>query len=268
MKFNWPQIKPGDSEAKARALLIRMRDELTAALSKRVSIEDNLLAEIVEIPFVHGQQIEPRKSPLRGASTPRGFDPIFAVDDNDEEITVPDCAFHPAASEGRWAITANAKPPSGAIVVARTSSDQSVSNATTTPVQFDSLDYIEGDNVSYSASANTKITFAVAGRVSVGIQARFDSFANGYRLGCVRKNGSGYEYACHVMPGGSYAGLNGSDEITVEANDYIQFQVYQSSGGALNILATSGAIRASMRARYVAPPDGYAGTVFGILWGG
>lgn len=261
MKPNYPLNIAGLPPAALQAL-----QQIRTILSGGGTLKDNAFAALVELPFVHGQPIE-RPSPLRGGSIPIGFEVISAWDDDGNAIPFPRPEFDENFEDSReYRLTLYAAPPVGAISVAR-DSEQVVADDTSPAVQFESEEYRLGSKMSWSASSNTRITFAAAGRVSVGYQALFDSAANGRRLARVAKSSSSEWYAVADIPGGSFAGLNGSDEIDVSAGEYIELIVYQNSGGNLSVLA-SGNQRAALRARYVDAPADFSGTVLGIMWGG
>lgn len=111
----------------------------------------------------------------------------------------------------------------------------SVNNNTVTALTFNS----ERDDPSamHSTSSNTgRITFAVAGTYAIGCCVRFASNATGYRQVLLVKNGT------TPIAQDTRNAVNGSVTIITMharylfiAGDYIEVQVLQNSGGALNV---------------------------------
>lgn len=115
--------------------------------------------------------------------------------------------------------------------------NQSVSNATEKILNFNSED-IDTDLMHDPATNNSRITINTPGLYLVGYKIRYAGATTGDRTARINKNGSG------VRGSFSETGPNGTAPITVEcellmqlvANDFLECRVYQTSGGALNVL--------------------------------
>ena len=111
---------------------------------------------------------------------------------------------------------------------------QSIPNATDTVMVLDAND-INTDGM-WSGGANTKFTAAIGGKyIAIG-GASFVSNATGVRYISVRKNGATYLAVVRVSAvSGDITSIVTSDLVQLAAGDYIEFTVYQTSGGALNL---------------------------------
>jgi hypothetical protein len=118
------------------------------------------------------------------------------------------------------------------------STNQSCANNATTTITFDTEQF---DTDAYHANSPnpSRITVTTAGYYSVYGQIILDNNTNGVRQAWIAKNGSNYTMLNYNgVAGTSYAPstLSGSDIIYLAASDYIEIQLSQSSGGALNAL--------------------------------
>lgn len=231
-----------------------------------VSVADNLFAEFVELPFVHGEPIQ-RPSPLRGRSIPKGFEVIAAWDSNNNAIPFPTSEFDENFEDsGEWRLTFYAPAPSGVCSIYRSAADDTA-NSSAEVIPFDTEDIAMGD-LAYDSTV-TGIRCSRAGIIRAGYALGWAASAAGFRLSYIRKNASTTTiYGTQTSVGSATAspGFSGSALIAVAANDYLQLIGFQTSGAALAVDVSNN--RARLDAHYVAPPIGYSGTVLGIMWGG
>lgn len=123
------------------------------------------------------------------------------------------------------------------------SANISILNATNTILTFDSERY-DTDAIHSTASNTGRLTIPSGGTgkyLIVGM-AEFASNATGYRNLFIRLNGATI-IANHIWLPPTGASETAPSMITtiysLVATDYVELMAYQSSGGALNILATS-----------------------------
>lgn len=227
-----------------------------------VSVADNLFAEFVELPFVHGEPIQ-RPSPLRGRSIPKGFEVIAAWDADNNAIDFPTQKFDENFDgSGEYQLTFRAQPPEGSISLIR-STAQPIANNTNSYVSWSSSVY-QGGALSF---ATDTVTCAKAGVVSVQWASVFDTKAGGRRQWSLEQNGGTAFYADEIETiVNDYGAGSGAADVLVAAGDTLKLFVFQTCTAttATDLLAN----RTRMQARYVAPPIGYSGTVLGIMWGG
>lgn len=149
------------------------------------------------------------------------------------------------SEDGVWQLDYNMHwdtPTSGAITVKRASNMTATYN-TPTPMQWSAIDSQEGSGITWSSGANTRLTFARAGRVMLSTDLiLYNTSAGGYRESYWCKNGDmasvfGYD----LTPGGVYAGTSGTGEITVVAGDYLELYLFQNQTAAvdLSVLGTT-----------------------------
>jgi len=123
--------------------------------------------------------------------------------------------------------------------------NQSIPNATNTNVIFDTEAFDNGDMVDLGTN-NERVTIPFAGRYQVSFSVEFASNATGRRRIVLRKNGvsggAGVMQAIDVAASGvNDTEIGGSRLLNLAANDYLELEIYQDSGGALDILGnTSG----------------------------
>ena len=115
------------------------------------------------------------------------------------------------------------------------SAAQSISNASLTALAFDSERY-DTDGMHDTSSNNSRITFARAGKYLVGFTVTFPLDVDGIRVLKIRKNGS------TVIAEDAKTASNKRDHSQTlntlalfAAGDYIEFLVYQTSGGNLDV---------------------------------
>lgn len=94
----------------------------------------------------------------------------------------------------------------------------------------------------WSAGAPTRLTIpSGVTKVQIGLGFRFASAATGVRIGSMLKNGAAFQGAGRVSlnavtTADEYGAVIWSDVIDVVATDYFELSVFQTSGGALNLL--------------------------------
>lgn len=117
------------------------------------------------------------------------------------------------------------------------SANLSIGNGSFSALTFNSERY-DTDSM-HSTSVNTsRITMATAGIYHYGCTVYFATSGTGYRTIRVMLNGTtSLGYVELPPPSATGCGLYLAGDYAFAANDYIEFQVYQNSGGALNALA-------------------------------
>jgi len=115
--------------------------------------------------------------------------------------------------------------------------NQSITNNTETPVQFDNESY-DTDTMHDNVTNNTRITFTTAGIYSISGNVVWAAGAGGRRNVTVKLNGTTY-LVQQELPLSSTNDASGSFSLqhSFTAGDYIEVNVYQSSGGAINLNA-------------------------------
>jgi hypothetical protein len=111
---------------------------------------------------------------------------------------------------------------------------QTIATATDTNVEFDTEVFDQGDL--FRSTANTRLTIGVAGVYSVAGYAEFDANATGDRVLRVLKNGATAFGASGPAPAGT-ARISGAAALRLAADDYLQLEVRQTSGGNLDVKA-------------------------------
>lgn len=115
--------------------------------------------------------------------------------------------------------------------------DQTITTATVTPIQFDTTIF-NNDNMTELAVNNTRITFNTPGYYYVGGNVRWASAAAGVRQGIIMLSGGATQVASERVIVDTTA-LN----VTINLGavwkfvqgDYIELNVFQTSGGNLNV---------------------------------
>lgn len=144
-------------------------------------------------------------------------------------------------------VTAQLPPPFGATLLRRTT-DQPAITSVVTPVQFATEDLPDGGvGFSHSTSTNpSRITCLTAGLVHVCGTAVFQASATGARECFVTKNGTN----SGTNTRWAYVSLPTAAAL-VAANDYLELQMYQDSGGTLQILGSGGFGETRLELSYV-----------------
>lgn len=116
------------------------------------------------------------------------------------------------------------------------SSAQSVPSSTVTAIALNAEDY-DTDSMHDVSTNNSRITCKTAGLYAISAQVEFASNATGVRQIFVSKNGT--QAASLIFPNmGSVTNtqINASfPPISLSVNDYIELNVWQNSGGSLNV---------------------------------
>ena len=117
-----------------------------------------------------------------------------------------------------------------------------VANDTLTALTFNAEDF--DTNNMHDVSTNTsRLVCKTAGRYILTCQVWFAANGTGYRMARAEKNGTG-EILCQVTdnnPSGSLSAiLNLVTIVELAVDDYVEFIVYQNSGGNLNVQYYSG----------------------------
>ena len=137
---------------------------------------------------------------------------------------------------GRYPISS---APAGDLCKVTNSANISIANTTDTVVTFDTETY--DTNGMHSTSVNTsRVTAQRAGTYFITGFVRFAASATGIRGIAFKKNGS-FQNGDFSVNGTATrgTGLQIQDIITLSVNDYIEINVWQNSGGALNLEATA-----------------------------
>ena len=119
---------------------------------------------------------------------------------------------------------------------------QTISNATFTAVQFDQ-EVFDTDGFHSTSSNNTRLTVPTGkgGYYRITGFGVFTRNATGLRSLAIYKNGTQERYFPEVTASSSvYEGAQGTVTLNLSAGDYIEFFVYQSSGGNLDYRANLG----------------------------
>ena len=117
--------------------------------------------------------------------------------------------------------------------------DQSIPNDTYTNLAFNTEDY-DTDVIHDTVTNNSRLTCKTAGKYSVTGRVSWASDATGIRWCTLLKNGS------QVSRGNWFSAVGASttvlifaDIMSLAVNDYIEIQVYQNRGSALDVLGGS-----------------------------
>lgn len=171
-----------------------------------------------------------------GSPTPTGI-----------EITNGHCRLLWHDGRHVYALSPNLDPATGepaSQVSARVyhSANQSITNATYTALAFNSERW--DTHAFHSTSTNTsRLTVPRSGLYAVAGTAEFASGGGNIRALTIRKNGSIFGTLQQTSPlgGGQVTTIHVTDLVSLDATDYLEMMVYQDSGGALNVNASTGA---------------------------
>lgn len=154
---------------------------------------------------------------------------------------VPDKASGDVFTEAMWddSIKTNINnlrvPP--ACSIARTAA-QSINNNTDTLVAFTAGAEFDTESPSdpmFSSGTNTRITIQTAGIYIVTAAVKWAGNTTGVRYCTVRKNGTTIASSSTSNAAAFDVDLTASRALSFADNDYIDVNVYQNSGGALNL---------------------------------
>ena len=154
----------------------------------------------------------------------------------------------------------NTTPPAGVTAGVRTSANVGVNNTTWTAIPFASADW--DTDALWSSAAPTRLTARRDGKYLITGNATFASSASGRRLMAIWKNTLTQYGRIEASPSstGDFSGTT-SAVLDLKAGDYVEFIVYQSSGGALNV-TTNGDYSGKMEMTLLSgSPDGVASSV-------
>ena len=127
----------------------------------------------------------------------------------------------------------------GANVVSTT--DQSISNATFTMANFGSENF-DTNTFHNNSTNNSRMTIPSGkdGYYLVTCVIQFGSNDTGFRAVILNKNGNDYQNLSWVdADSGNNIWTSGSTTVSCVATDYLEIEVYQNSGGALDVKAGS-----------------------------
>jgi len=115
---------------------------------------------------------------------------------------------------------------------------QSIPDVTVTTLTFDTERY-DSDSM-HSTSSNTgRMTINTAGVYLIHLTGYFASNATGFRNAYLLVNGAGpYIMENKNAVNGDVTLINFSAELDLAVNDYVEVQLYQNSGGALNFTSS------------------------------
>ena len=144
----------------------------------------------------------------------------------------------------KWATPASGSTFVGAQLT--NTSAQSISNGTYTALNFQSEIY-DTDGFHDNSVDNTRLTIPAGkgGKYLLTTQANFASNASGFRAIAIMKNGSASQiaYANSNPISGSSFTFAFSCVVDAVATDYFEMNVYQSTGGSLNVNSGSDSTR-------------------------
>ena len=120
------------------------------------------------------------------------------------------------------------------------SSATTIGNATWTNVPYEAENF---DTTSFhdNSTNNTRMTIPTGkdGKYLVTANLSFDSNASGIRASMIRKNGADYTKGVWIGAFSESASLVASATLDLVAGDYVEMQVFQNSGGNLNLQGNS-----------------------------
>lgn len=119
-------------------------------------------------------------------------------------------------------------------VILTSNATQAIATATYTPILFqvETLD----TNSLHSTSVNTsRVTIAKNGTYIITGSVLFEPSASGLRMLELFKNGGPTHYGFRVAPTVDFFHLSLAATLNLVATDYLELQVYQTTGGSLNI---------------------------------
>jgi hypothetical protein len=115
------------------------------------------------------------------------------------------------------------------------SADQSIPNNSATTLAFNS-EYYDSNTLHDNATNNSRITIATTGRYLVIFRAVFATSATGYRAGVLLLNGGSFiDWQSYAAAPTGTSGVQNMIIREFTAGDYIEAQVIQTSGGALDL---------------------------------
>ena len=182
---------------------------------------------------------------ITGGATGSGVITLLApITNTDSTITLPD-ETGTAVTTGSTAVVSQAMlatnvASNGPAFLATQTSGQSISNSTFTKLQFNTEIFDTNNN--YDSSTNYRFTATIAGYYQINANFAFNGNSSGfvqaqiYKNGAVIIDGSGTSNNTTIGGKGNAAGV-----VYLAVNDYIEYFVWQSSGGALTLQSGAGA---------------------------
>lgn len=157
-----------------------------------------------------------------------------------------------AALASAQSYTDNAVAFSGALVTI--SANQSINNNTPTFINWDAEEY-DTDGYHDNVTNNTRLTVPEDGWYVISGGAVFASNATGYRRIQIFRNGTAFRgratHSQNAVNGLATSMATSSSAFLCTAGDYFEFEVTQTSGGALNVITNTSTYFAIRR---IAPP--------------
>jgi hypothetical protein len=135
-----------------------------------------------------------------------------------------------------------AAPTFHGVFAYETGGAQSIPNSTDTKITFTS-EYFDTDAFHDNGSNTSRITIpsGLGGYYLIGAHVQFATNASGTRALRLMKNGATINGTGGSLPAGAAAlGLETNTIVSLVATDYIEADLYQTSGGSLNAGGTSG----------------------------
>ena len=182
---------------------------------------------------------------MQGGATGTGTVTLLApITNTNRTITLPD-ETGTAITTGSIAAVSQAMlaanvASNGPAFLATQTSGQSISTSTFTKIQINSEIFDTNNN--YDSSTNYRFTATIAGYYQFNANFAFNGNALGFVQGQIYKNGnviidgSGTSNNTTIGGKGSAAGV-----VYLAVSDYVEFFVWQSSGGALTLQSGTGA---------------------------
>ena len=171
---------------------------------------------------------------ITGGATGTGVFSLLAPSTStNRTLTLPD-------STGTILTTATAGVPvNGPAFSAYASGGQTISNATTTKIQFNNENFDTNSN--FDSSTNYRFTPTVAGYYQINAVVSFGGGVSGFSaVLSIYKNGSAYASGSLATPVNTTVGASSVAASLIYCNgstDYIEVYVYQNSGAGLALQA-------------------------------
>jgi hypothetical protein len=117
--------------------------------------------------------------------------------------------------------------------------NQTINNTTVTAISWSNEQW--DDDGMWVIGSPTRFTKQTDGIYVVTCSALWSSSSGAGTQRQLRLHLNGAEYSTKIVPPATPAGITHSDIIKLTSTDYIEWAVYQDSGGSLDINANSGA---------------------------
>ncbi|MBW3583449.1 MAG: hypothetical protein KY455_10165, partial [Euryarchaeota archaeon] len=118
---------------------------------------------------------------------------------------------------------------------------ENIATANWTSVALDGADVVDTDAMHDPAVNNTRVTVPYAGKYLITGTLVFAASATGHRRARVRKNGAGSGIVSGYLPAAvtEVIGVPLYGVVELAANDYLELQGFQNSGGGLDTYGTT-----------------------------